>query len=149
LPEQRLRAALLNGLRRRKFDRKGFDFIGGLAAQKNQRAADDRRRPVETADSHRFARGRRAQNSLPISAPRLAKGALNFNSRPLASLCGCPPQRADLGLAAQRWTAFNSGASCEGMRLVAQVVRFPFALMHSSHLLVDRLAMRTLAAAVL
>jgi hypothetical protein len=35
------------------------------------------------------------------------------------------------------------------MRLVAQVVRFPFALMHSSHLLVDRLAMRTLAAAVL
>ena len=32
-----------------------------------------------------------------------------------------------LHLAANRWTAFNSGASCEGVRLVAQVVRFPFA----------------------
>jgi len=38
-----------------------------------------------------------------------------------------------LHLAANRWTAFNSGASCEGVRLVAQVVRFPFAFMYFSH----------------
>jgi hypothetical protein len=69
----------------------------------------------------------------PFGAPRLAKGALNFNSRPLASLSGCAPQRADLAPRCQQVDRLNSGASCKGMRLIAQVVRFTFAFMHFGH----------------
>jgi len=86
-----------------------------------------------SAVPHRFPRGGRPQNSLPIGAPRLAKGAVNFNSRPSASLKVARLGEQILHLAANRWTAFNSGASCKGVRLVAQVVRFPLAFMHFGH----------------